>query len=209
MNGLTIIRILVIDDHPVLREGIAAMLEQEVDMEIVGTADDGAGGVAEFSRLRPDITLMDLRMPGMDGLTAINAIRQEHPEARIIVLTTYEGHTQALNALRAGAAGFLLKSAVRKELVDTIHTVNAGRRYVPGDVAQTIALHAVEEPLSDRELEVLGRVAEGAANKEIAWALQISEDTVKAHMKSIFQKLNVRDRTQAVTTALRSGIIRL
>ncbi|MEG3159508.1 response regulator transcription factor [Sphingomonas sp. LB2R24] len=209
MNGPTIIRILVIDDHPVLREGIAAMLEQEVDMEIVGTADDGAEGVAEFSRLRPDVTLMDLRMPGMDGLTAINAIRQEHPEARIIVLTTYEGHTQALNALRAGAAGFLLKSAVRKELVDTIHTVNAGRRYVPGDVAQTIALHAVEEPLSDRELEVLGRVAEGAANKEIAWALQISEDTVKAHMKSIFQKLNVRDRTQAVTTALRSGIIRL
>jgi two-component system NarL family response regulator len=209
MNGPTIIRILVIDDHPVLREGIAAMLEQEVDIEIVGTADDGAEGVAEFSRLRPDVTLMDLRMPGMDGLTAINAIRQEHPEARIIVLTTYEGHTQALNALRAGAAGFLLKSAVRKELVDTIHTVNAGRRYVPGDVAQTIALHAVEEPLSDRELEVLGRVAEGAANKEIAWALQISEDTVKAHMKSIFQKLNVRDRTQAVTTALRSGIIRL
>jgi DNA-binding NarL/FixJ family response regulator len=159
--------------------------------------------------LRPDITLMDLQMPGKSGLEAIKEIRTEAPGARIIVLTTYEGDAQAVRALKAGASAYLLKSSLRKALLDTIRLVHAGRRYVPPEIAQEIALHSAEEPLTVRELSILQAVAEGKANKVIAGDLSLSEDTVKAHLRSIYAKLNVNDRTHAVTTALRRGIISL
>lgn len=203
------IRIMTVDDHPALRDGIAAMVELQSDMVMVGEASDGAMAVAAYANLRPDVTLMDLQMPGMGGIEAIAAIRREARGARIIVLTTYEGDVQAAQALRAGASAYLLKSSLRMELLDTIRAVHAGRRHVPAGIAQEIALHAADDPLSEREIRVLELVATGSANKEIAWRLSISEDTVKAHMKSIFAKLDVGDRTQAVTTALRRGIMML
>lgn len=203
------IRIMTVDDHPALRDGIAAIVELQSDMVMVGEASDGAMAVAAYANLRPDVTLMDLQMPGMSGIEAIAAIRREARGARIIVLTTYEGDVQAAQALRAGASAYLLKSTLRKELLDTIRAVHAGRRHVPAGIAQEIALHAADDPLSEREIRVLELVATGSANKEIAWQLSISEDTVKAHMKSIFAKLDVGDRTQAVTTALRRGIMML
>lgn len=203
------IRILLVDDHPILRDGIAAILDVQSDMVVVGEAADGTGAVASWRNLRPDVTLMDLQMPGGDGVTAIRAIRAEHSAARILVLTTYGGDAQALDAIKAGASGYLLKSAVRKELLDTIRAIHAGRRHVPPEIAQEIAFHAGDDPLSEREIEVLRLVAEGKANKEIAWQLSLSEDTVKAHLRSIFAKLDVADRTHAVTAALRRGIIRL
>jgi DNA-binding NarL/FixJ family response regulator len=203
------IRIITVDDHPALRDGIAAIIEAEEDMLLVGEAADGADAVAAFARLRPDIVLMDLQMPLMSGLDAIAAIRGEAPNARIIVLTTYEGDVQAARALKAGAAAYLLKTAVRKELLDTIRSVHAGRRHIPPEIAQEIALHAALDPLSEREITILRLVGAGNANKEIAWRLSISQDTVKAHMKSIFSKLDVDDRTHAVTVALRRGAIEL
>jgi DNA-binding NarL/FixJ family response regulator len=204
-----VIRILVVDDHLVLREGVAAILEAEGDIQVVGTASDGAEATAAFVSLRPDVTLMDLQMPVKNGLEALMEIRKLAPNARIIVLTTYEGDVQAVRALKAGAAGYLLKSSLRKELVDAIRAVHGGRRYVIADIAQEIAVHAAEEALSDREVAVLHLVAAGKANKLIAHELSLSEDTVKAHLRSIFSKLGVGDRTQAVTTALRRGIISL
>lgn len=203
------IRIMTVDDHPALRDGIAAIVELQPDMMLVGEASNGEEAIAIFANLRPDITLMDLQMPGMGGVDAIAAIRAQARHARIIVLTTYNGDVQAAQALKAGASAYLLKSALRKELLDTIRAVHAGRRHIPPEIAQEIALHAADDPLSEREIGILRLVAMGKANKEIAWALSISEDTVKAHMKSIFSKLDVRDRTQAVTAALRRGIITL
>ncbi|MBE1528990.1 DNA-binding NarL/FixJ family response regulator [Sphingopyxis sp. OAS728] len=203
------IRILTVDDHVMLREGIAAIVAQEPDMEIVGEASNGAEAVEAHRNLRPDVTLMDLQMPVMPGLEAIAAIRAESENARIVVLTTYEGDVQAVRALKAGACGFLLKSSVRKELLETIRAVHAGRRYLPVDIAQEIAIHAAEEPLSPREIAILELVAAGKANKMVAWELSVSQETVKAHLRSIFSKLDVTDRTQAVTTALRRGIISL
>lgn len=203
------IRILAVDDHAVLRDGIAALVAPEPDMEMVGEASNGAEAVEAFRNLRPDVTLMDLQMPVMAGIDAINEIRAEAPAARIIVLTTYEGDVQAVRALKAGASAYLLKSSLRKELLDTIRLVHSGRRYVPAEIAQDIAIHAAQEPLSAREISVLQLVAEGKANKVIAWELSLSEDTVKAHLRSIFSKLDVNDRTQAVTLALRRGIISL
>lgn len=203
------IRIMTIDDHPALRDGIAAIVEMEADMVMAGEASNGAEAIAAFHNLRPDITLMDLQMPRMGGLEAITAIRAEAPNAKIIVLTTYQGDVQAARALKAGASAFLLKSSLRTELLDTIRAVHAGRRHIPPQIAQEIALHAGDEPLSERELDILRLVATGNANKEIAWKLSISEDTVKAHMKSIFAKLDVNDRTHAVTAALRRGVIEL
>lgn len=203
------IRILTVDDHVMLREGIAAIVAQEPDMEIVGEAANGAEAVEAHRNLRPDVTLMDLQMPVMPGLDAIAAIRAESENARIVVLTTYEGDVQAVRALKAGACGFLLKSSVRKELLETIRAVHAGRRYLPVDIAQEIAIHAAEEPLSPREIAILELVAAGKANKTVAWELSVSQETVKAHLRSIFSKLDVTDRTQAVTTALRRGIISL
>jgi len=203
------IRILTVDDHPLLREGIAAILGLEPDMQLVGEAEDGAQAIKIFHELKPDVTLMDLQMPILGGVEAIVRIREDFPDARIIVLTTYAGDVQALRAVRAGAAGYLLKDALRKDLLDTIRAVHAGRRYLSPEIAQQIALHSSEDSLSEREIDVLRLVAIGKANKEIAGELSVCEDTVKAHLKSIFAKLNVGDRTQAVTLALKRGIIDL
>jgi DNA-binding NarL/FixJ family response regulator len=204
-----IIRILTVDDHPLLREGIAAILGLQPDMQLVGEAEDGAQAIKIFHELKPDVTLMDLQMPILNGVEAIARIRKDFPDARIIVLTTYAGDVQALRAMRAGAAGYLLKGALRRDLLDTIRAVHAGRRYLSPEIAQQIALHSSEDSLSVREIDVLRLVAIGKANKEIAGELSVSEDTVKAHLKSIFAKLNVGDRTQAVTLALKRGIIEL
>ena len=203
------ITVLVVDDHPVLREGVAAVLHLQDDMTLVGEAGDGAEGVARYHELRPDVVLMDLQMPTMAGVEAIEAIRREAPEARIVVLTTYKGDVQALRAIKAGAVAYLLKSSLRKELVDTIREVHAGRRRLSPEIADSIAVHAADERLSEREIEILRLVSEGCANKEIARRLSISEQTVKAHLKSIFGKLGAADRTHAVTLAARRGIITL
>ncbi len=178
-------------------------------MEVVGEAADGAEAIAGYERLSPDVTLMDLQMPRLSGVEAIIAIRRDHPAARIIVLTTYAGDAQALRALKAGAVGYLLKSSLRKELLETIRAVHTGRRYVPLEIANEIAVHVGDEPLSDREIEILTRVAAGDANKRIAERLGLSEDTVKVHLKRIFAKLDVGDRTHAVTVAAKRGIIDL
>lgn len=203
------IRVLAIDDHPLLREGIASALADQPDMTLVGEAVDARSGIEQFRRTRPDVTLMDLQMPDMSGLEAIRIIRQEFPEARILVLTTFQGDAQVSNALRHGASGFLLKGTLRKELRDAIRSVHAGRRVIPPDVAVSLAEHVGDEMLSLRELEVLRSAAGGNANKSIAAKLGISEDTVKAHMKSILAKLDARDRTHAVVTAVKRGIIEI
>lgn len=203
------ISVLIVDDHPLLREGVAAVLEAEGDIVIAGEARDGGEAVAMFSRTPCDIVLMDLQMPGMDGVEAIAAIRAQAPEARIIVLTTYAGDVRALRALKAGASGYLLKSSLRRELIDTIRAVHGGKRHLHPQVAHDIAVNAIAEALSEREVDVLRRVSTGQANKEIARDLSLSEDTVKGHMRSIFSKLDVTDRTQAVTVGHRRGIIQL
>lgn len=203
------ISVLIVDDHPLLREGVAAVLEAEGDMVVVGEAKDGAEAVALFAQTGPDIVLMDLQMPDIDGVEAIAAIRAQAPRARIIVLTTYAGDVRALRALKAGASGYLLKSSLRRELIDTIRAVHSGKRQLHPQVAHDIAINATAEPLSEREIDVLRRVSTGQANKEIARGLALSEDTVKGHMRSIFNKLEVTDRTQAVTVGHRRGIIQL
>jgi DNA-binding NarL/FixJ family response regulator len=201
------IRILTVDDHPMLREGLAAVIEAQPDMVLIGEAANGREAIESFRTHRPDVTLMDLQMPDMNGIDAINAIRGEFPAARIVVLTTYKGDVQALRALKAGAAGYLLKSMLRKELLETIRIVHSGRRRVPPEIATEIAEHAADDALTEREIAVLKRVAIGSANKQIAVVLGISEETVKAHMKNILAKLSANDRTHAVTIALNRGII--
>jgi DNA-binding NarL/FixJ family response regulator len=203
------IRILTVDDHQLLREGIAAVLESQEDMTLVAQASNGREAVESFRRLRPDVTLMDLRMPDMSGLEAITEIRGEFPDARIIVLTTYAGDVQAAAALKAGAAGYLLKNLVRKELLETIRAVHSGKRRVPPEIATEIAEHVADDELTGRELEVLRRVAAGKSNKLIAAELDIAEGTVKTHMKSILPKLAASDRTHAVMIALKRGILDL
>lgn len=201
------IRVLAIDDHPLLREGITAVIEGEEDIELVAEGASGQEAIELFRLHRPDVTLMDLQMPGMNGIDAILAIRREFASARIIVLTTYQGDVQALRALKAGASGYLLKSMLRKELLDTIRDVHAGRRRIPPEIAAELADHVTDDALSDREVEVLRRVAAGNSNKIIASQLSVSEATVKGHMKSILSKLGANDRAHAVTIAMRRGFI--
>jgi len=203
------IRLLTVDDHQLLREGIAAVLEAQDDMTLVAQASNGREAIEAFRRVRPDVTLMDLRMPDMSGIEAITAIRAEFPDARIVVLTTYAGDAQAAAALKAGAAGYLLKNLVRKELLDTIRAVHAGKRRVPPEIATEIAEHVADDELTGREIEVLRGVAAGKSNKLIAVELDISEGTVKTHMKSILPKLDASDRTHAVMIALKRGILDL
>lgn len=203
------ITVLTVDDHPLLREGLAAVIATQPDMRLVAEASDGAEAIACFETHRPDVTLMDLQMPSMDGIDAIRAIRARWSSARIVVLTTYEGDARAVAALKAGAMAYLLKSMVRKDLLNTIRTVYAGRRKVPPQVAQSIAEHMGEELLTPRELDVLRLVAVGNSNRSVGRRLGIAEETVKAHVRNVLAKLEARDRTHAVAIALRRGIIDL
>jgi DNA-binding NarL/FixJ family response regulator len=206
---MTVIRVLVVDDHAMLREGIVALLSSETDIEIVGEAKDGVEAVELYDRLRPDVMLLDMQMPRQDGEETIKVVRSRHQKAKIVILTTYAGDVQASRALKAGASGYLLKSSLRGELLDTIREVHAGRRRVLAEIAQEIALHAGQDPLTERELEVLRCVAVGSANKDIARTLSVAEDTVKTHLRNIFFKLDVKDRTEAVVQAVRRRIIEL
>ncbi len=199
------IRVLIADDHPVMRDGIAAAIESGEDMLVIGQATDGAEAIVRFRELRPDIALIDLQMPGVDGLQAIAAIGGEFPEARIIVLTSYPGDARVKRALTFGASAYLLKTATREEILAAIRSVMKGRRVVASEVAGEIASHAWSEMLSDRELSVLRLVATGHTNKRIADVLCISEDTVKARLKNIMTKLGAMDRTHAVTLARNRG----
>ncbi len=201
------ITVLVVDDHPLLREGIIGVIEGESDMEIIGEADNGLAAVERFRERRPNVTLMDLVMPIMDGIAATTAIRAECPKARIVVLTTYRGDAQVFRALKAGAVGYLLKNLIRTELLEAIRAVHAGACRIPSEIAAEVAAHAGDDVLSDRELKVLRRVAAGNSNREVALHLCVSEETVKGHMKSILAKLGANDRTHAVTIALKRGII--
>src|SRR5271155_585054 len=203
------IRVLIVDDHALLREGIATLVNAESDMKLVADASNGQDAIEKFRLHRPDVTLMDLQMPAMNGIEAIIGIRSEFPNARIIVLTTYAGDVQILRALKAGAQGYLLKGHVRRELLDTIRAVHAGQKRIPPEVAAELAEHATEGELSSRELAVLRLIAGGNANKEIAGQLAIAEETVKSHVTRILAKLGANDRTHAVTLALKRGIIEL
>lgn len=201
------IRILIVDDHPMVRDGIAALLRRQVDMEPVGEAASGTEAIDKFRELSPDLTLMDVQMPGMGGVEAIAKIRSLSPDARILVLTTYPGDANAARAIRAGAAGYLLKNGIRAELIDAVRSVHAGRRAVSADIAHELATHALDDVLTEREIEILRLVADGHANKQIAWQLNLSNDTIKAQLKILFGKLGVHDRTHAVTVATRRGYI--
>jgi DNA-binding NarL/FixJ family response regulator len=209
MNANNPIRILTVDDHPLLREGIAAVLESETDMVIVAEASNGREAVEQFRTHRPDVTLMDLQMPLMNGTDAILAIRKDFPDARIVVLTTYSGDAQIVRAFKAGASGYLLKNMLRKELVETIRSAHGGKKRIPPEVAAEMVEHIKDDYLTEREIEVLLQVAAGASNKIVADRLAISEDTVRSHMKNILSKLGANDRTHAVTIALKRGIIDL
>ena len=203
------IRVLSVDDHALLRQGIAALVNGESDMKLVAEASDGQEGIKQFRVHRPDVTLMDLQMPVLNGIEAIIGIRGEFPNARIIVLTTYTGDVQVLRALKAGARGYILKGHVRRELLDTIRAVHAGQKRIPPEVAAELAEHATDENLTSREIDVLRLIAGGNANKEIAGQLSIGEETVKGHVTNILAKLGANDRTHAVTIGLKRGIIEL
>jgi len=203
------IRVLSVDDHPLMRQGIAAVLRTAPDMTLIGEAENGLVAVERHRVLQPDVTLMDLQMPVMDGIGAIAAIRRESPHARFVVLTMYKGDVQAKAALQTGASAYLLKSMVMLELIETIRSVHSGQRRIPAEIAIELAEHAGDEPLSPREIEVLKLVAKGTSNKLIASDLHISEETVKVHMKHIMEKLAARDRTHAVTIAVKRGFIDL
>jgi len=201
--------VLAVDDHPLLREGIAALIGTEDDMELIGEASNGREALDLFRKHQPDITLMDLQMPEMNGIDAIGAIRGEFPDARIIVLTTHPGDVQVSRALKAGARGYLLKGMLRKELSETIRAVHAGHKRLSSEAAAEIAEHAIDDALTPREIDVLRLVAAGNANKEVGAQLSLTEVTVKTHVKNILAKLGANDRTHAVTIALKRGIIDL
>lgn len=198
-------RILIVDDHPVLREGLALIIESQPDLQVVAEAGTGKQALALFEEHLPDITLMDLGLPDISGIDVIKQLRAQHSDARIIVLTTYLGDVQALRALQAGASGYLLKGTLRRDLLDTIRAVHAGQRHVQSDVASELAHHAADQRLTEREIEVLKLIAKGCSNKLVADRLEITEDTVKGHVRNILEKLKANDRTHAVTIALHRG----
>ncbi len=203
------IRILCVDDHPVVRLGIARLVDVQSDKALVAEASNGREAIQQFQAHRPDVTLMDLQMPEMGGLDAIIAIRGEFPDARIVVLTTYVGDTQALRALKAGARGYVLKSAIHRELVDTIRAVHGGKKSLSAEVSFEIAEHATDDALTPAELRVLRLIAQGNANKEIAAELSVSEETVKGQVHNILSKLGAKDRTHATMIGFKRGIIEL
>src|SRR5215469_147340 len=205
----SLIRILTVDDHPLLREGIAALIKAEADMQLVAEASDGEEGIKQFRLQRPDVTLMDVQMPNLNGIESISRIRNEFPNAKIIVLSTYSGDVQVLRAIEAGARGYILKAHVRRELLEAIRSVYAGHKRIPAEVAAELAEHAADDELSSREIDVLHLVGSGNANKQIADKLSIGETTVKNHVSNILSKLGANDRAHAVTIALQRGIIDL
>ncbi|WP_349261265.1 response regulator transcription factor [Povalibacter sp.] len=198
---------MAVDDHPLLLDGIKAALSEQPDMKLIAEVMNGRDAIEQFRLHRPDVTLMDLRMPGMGGLQTLREILTEWPDARIVILTTYRGDAQVMSALKSGARGFMLKGMMRKELRETIRSVYAGRRVVPSEIAFELAQHAGDDVLSPREVQVLRELARGNANREIAETLKVTESTVKAHMKSIIAKLGAKDRTHAVMLALKRGIL--
>ena len=204
-----LIRILTVDDHPLLREGIAFLVKTQQDMELVAEASDGEEAIEQFRRHRPDVTLMDLRMPNLNGTEAISRIRNEFPDAKIIVLSTYAGDVQVLRAIKAGARGYIVKGHVHRELLDAIRSVHAGHKRIPPEIAAELAEHAADDQLSSREIDVLRLIGAGNANKQIADKLSIEETTVKNHISNILSKLGANDRAHAVTIALQRGIIEL
>jgi len=204
-----LIRIMTVDDHPLLRQGIATLIEAEPDLKLVAQACDGEEAVAQFQRHRPDVTLMDIQMPNVNGVEAISRIRSEFPDAKILVLSTFGGDVQVLHAIKAGARGYLLKGNVRTELLEAIRAVHAGHKRIPPEIAAELADHAADDQLSSREIDVLRLIGEGNANKQIADKLSIGEATVKNHMSNILSKLGANDRAHAVTIALQRGIIQL
>jgi DNA-binding NarL/FixJ family response regulator len=207
MAETQIIRVMAVDDHPLMMAGIVGEINAQADMRVVAEAADGDAAIALFRKHRPDVTLMDIRMPKVDGIAAIASIRQQFPHARIVVLTTSAGDVQAVRAFKAGAVGYLLKNLLRTELVETIRLVHTGHKRIPPEIAQEIAEHAADDSITTRELDVLRGVAKGNSNKIIASDLKISEYTVKNHLKSILSKLNASDRTHAVMIALKRGLL--
>jgi DNA-binding NarL/FixJ family response regulator len=205
----SMIRILAVDDHPLLRKGIAALINGEPDMKLVAEAANGEEAVENFRVYRPDVTLMDLQLPGLDGIEAIDRILSEFPGAHIIVLTTYSGDAQVVRALRAGARAYILKGHVHRELLEAIRIVHAGHKRIPPDIATELAEHVTEDELSPREIEVLQLIASGNSNREIGDQLNIGEVTVKSHVTNILSKLSANDRTHAVTIGLKRGVIAL
>jgi len=203
------IRILAVDDHAILREGVAALIQSQPDLELVAEAATGAEAIEQHRKHGPDVTLIDLGLPDMSGIDVITAIRQRDPRARFVVLTTFRGDVQAVRALKAGAAGYLLKSMLRKDLLETIRTIHRGGKHIPPDISLEIATHVSDDALSEREVEVLRWVAEGYSNKLVARQLGISEETVKNHVRGLLSKLDARDRTHAVTIAIRRGYLDL
>jgi DNA-binding NarL/FixJ family response regulator len=208
-TGPSSIRILAVDDHPMFRQGIAGLVAAQTDMCLVAEAANGQEAIQQFRAHQPDVTLMDLQMPEMNGLDAMIAIRSEFPDARIVVLTTYVGDVQVLRALKAGARGYLLKNSLHKELTDTIRAVHAGRKILSSEVSFQLAEHACEDALTPAEIRVLRLIAEGYANKEIGAQLAISEETIKSQVRSILSKLSANDRTHAAMIGLKRGIIEL
>jgi DNA-binding NarL/FixJ family response regulator len=207
MTDIKKIKVLIVDDHPLMRSGIAGEVNEQADMHVVGEAANGNEALVAFRTHRPDVTLMDLRMPNLNGVDAMLAIKKEFPEARFIVLTTVAGDIQVVRAFEAGATGYLLKNLVRTELIDTIRIVHSGKKRVPAEIAQLLADHFTEDDLTQREVEILRGVAKGNSNKIVADQLNISENTVKNHVKSILSKLGANDRTHAVVIGLQRGII--